>query len=100
MYRHHNDGLRLSIVVVDIRQQRGLLQKAVEVALGILLAVAPDIVAELGKVRHTLLILFGLVCKRQRIACFIKYRTKEICKRHGVQLFAQRVDELSEGHKL
>ena len=100
MYSHHNHRLSLGVVVIDIGEQCGLLQEAVEVAVGILLAVAPDIVAELGQVRHALLIFFGLVGKRERVARLVEYHAEQVGKRHNLQLIAERVNELSERHKL
>ena len=100
MYRHHNDRLGLGVVVIYIREQRGLLQEAVEVALGVFLAVAAYVVSKLRQIRHTLLIFFGLVSERERIARLVKYNAEQIGKRHNLHLLAERVDKLAERHEL
>ena len=100
MYRHHDDRLGLGVVVIYIREQRGLLQEAVEVALGVFLAVAAYVVSELRQVRHALLIFLGLVGKRERVARLVEYHAEQVGKGHNLQLLAERVNELPERHKL
>ena len=100
MYRHHDDRLGLGVVVIYIREQRGLLQEAVEVALGVFLAVAAYVVSELRQVRHALLIFLGLVGERERIARLVEYHAEQIGEGHNLHLLAERVDELAERHEL
>ena len=76
MYRHHNNRLGLGVVVIYIREQRGLLQEAIEVALGVFLAVAAYVVSELRQVCHALLIFLGLIGERERIARLVEYHAE------------------------